>query len=288
MEIDALARLDEEIRLRGFSAKTVKAYLFHAGSYLSSGLNPRDYILKISSTKDPRTVNLAVAAMKFYHKNILRNPLEMGYLKRPKRLPDVLTKDEICFIISSTKNHKHKLLLETIYGCGLRVSEAMKLMKSDIDFSQGLIFIRQSKGMRDRIVKLPESLSDKLLNYIKARFDDNPYVFDSNRGGHLTTMSAQMILKNAARNAGIAKNVHIHMLRHSYATHLLEQGTDLRIIQRLLGHSSVKTTEIYTHVSTALIRNVTSPLDTLPQSQICQNQEVNKSTPSRDVICKKL
>ncbi len=261
MEIDALARLDEEIRLRGFSAKTVKAYLFHAGSYLSSGLNPRDYILKISSTKDPSTVNLAVAAIKFYYRNILKQDIELGYLKRPKRLPEVLTQDEASRIINANSNTKHRLILELLYGCGLRLSEIRNLRKEDIRHHDGILFVRQGKGGKDRIISLPFSLAGRLAPFLEE--DGFPYVFRSERGGRLHPRTIQQIVKNACRKAGIKKHVHPHTLRHSYATHLLESGTDLRVIQRLLGHSNVKATEIYTHVSSAMIKKVVSPLDML-------------------------
>jgi integrase/recombinase XerD len=262
---ECLLRMEQEMRLRGFSRKTIRSYLHYAGLWLASGLEARKHVLGISSGVDPRTVNLSISAIKFLFRNVLKEPgPDIPYMKRPKRLPDVLTREEAASIIIGIPNPKHRLLMETIYGCGLRVSEAVGLRKDDLDFGSGIVFVRQSKGRKDRMVKLPDSLSPRLRAYIASRNDANPYVFDSNRGGHLTVMSAQLILKAAARKAGIRKSAHVHTLRHSYATHLLEQGTDLRIIQRLLGHSSVKTTEIYTHVSTALIRNVTSPLDTLP------------------------
>ena len=267
-----LQNTEIELRLKGFSSKTIKSYLFHIQRFLESGKELREYVLWLAKRMDPRTINVAIAAIKFYFRNVLKQDVELSYLKRPKRLPEVLTKEETIAILYKITNTKHKLLIETIYGCGLRVSEAIELRKENLRFDEGLIAIRQSKGRKDRFVVLPKFLSARLKSYIEARADENPYVFDSNRGGHLTAKSVQLILQHAVQNANISKQVHVHTLRHSYATHPLEQGTDLRIIQRLLGHSSVRTTEIYAHVSNKLIKNVISPLDTLnSEKEISQN-----------------
>lgn len=282
--MDPLLQMEREMRLRGFSHKTVKSYLHHAKEYLLSGLEPIDYIIQLSSTKDPRTVNLCISAIKFLFRNVLNKPApRIPYMKRPRRIPAVLTRTETLSLIRSITNHKHRLLLETIYGCGLRVSEATRLRKEDISFPENIITIRQSKGRKDRIINLPKSLSARLCHYILSRSDDNPFVFDSSRGGPLTAKSVQLIVQKASKRANITKNVHVHTLRHSYATHLLEQGTDLRIIQRLLGHSSVRTTELYTHISTHLIRNVTSPLDTLGLD-IPKTTPISHNTPKPDVF----
>lgn len=260
-----LHEFENEMKLRGFSQKTIMAYSFHAGGFLHFCKNNpteeavRSYSLYMSARKDPRTVNLALSAIKFFFLSVLKKEIEITYMKKPRRLPEVLTKEETASVIAAIANAKHRLLIETIYGCGLRVSEAVKLRKEDLRFSEGLLFVKQGKNNKDRFVRLPLSLSERLASYIRARNDANPYVFDSSRGGYLTVKSVQKIVENAAKKAGISKRVHVHTLRHSYATHLLEQGTDLRIIQRLLGHADIKTTQLYTHVSTAAIRNVTSP-----------------------------
>ncbi len=199
--------------------------------------------------------------------------LEINYLKRPKRIPEVLTKKEIVAILRNVSNIKHRLLLEIIYGCGLRLSEAIKLKRNDFRFEEGILFIREGKGKKDRMVSVPSNTSEMIKHYLSLRNDDNPYVFDSLMGGHLTTMSVQKIVKNAAKKACIEKCVHPHTLRHSYATHLLEDGTDLRIIQRLFGHSDLRTTEIYTHISSALIKSVKSPLDALQLTESLTKSE---------------
>ena len=265
-------KLENEIKSRGFSRKTLKSYMFHVGRFSSdvkidpSTLSDNDvqrYFLNIGNFMDPLTVNLRISAVKFFYREVLRRELVLNYVKRPKRLPEVLTKEETVQILKSISNTKHRLMIEIVYGCGLRVSEVVRLKKEDVRFGEGVLFVREGKGMKDRAITLPASLSSRLENYLNYRSDNNPFVFDSSRGGHLSIKSVQKILEQAVKKAGIPKNVHVHTLRHSYATHLLEQGTDLRIIQKLLGHADIKTTQIYTHVSTATIKNVTSPLDTL-------------------------
>ncbi|MBU0530281.1 MAG: tyrosine-type recombinase/integrase [Nanoarchaeota archaeon] len=273
-----LSRLEDEMKSRGFSRKTVQSYSFHVSCFLNS-LGPtnsrdeaRNYFLKFSEKADPRTVNLRISAVKFFYNHLLEKRFDIPFMKRPFRIPTVLTKEEMTDIIHSITNPKHRLLIETIYGCGLRVSEAIKLRKTDLNFEENLIFINQAKGNKDRLVSLPSSISTHLQSYLNCRNDSNPYVFDSSRGGHLTAKSVQKIVEKACKKSGIKKKASPHTLRHSYATHLLEQGTDLKIIQKLLGHADIKTTQIYTHVTTSTIKNVKSPLDTL-------NLKLSISTP---------
>ncbi|MBU4300579.1 MAG: site-specific tyrosine recombinase/integron integrase [Nanoarchaeota archaeon] len=269
-----LGKLEIELKSRGFSAKTVKSYMFHTSCFLKRmGAQAehdeiRQYFAGLSEKMDPRTVNLRISAVKFFYRNVLGREMAITFMKRPKRVPEVLTKNEVQRIITAISNTKHKLIIETVYGCGLRVSEAAKLKKDDIRFEEGILFVRQGKGNKDRVVSLPFTLSKRLESYILLRNDENPYVFDSARGGRLTEATIEKIVDKAASIAGIIKNVHPHTLRHSYATHLLENGTDIHIIQKLLGHSDVRTTELYTHVSTALIKNIQSPLDTLHSPEV--------------------
>ena len=149
------------------------------------------------------------------------------------------------------------------YSSGLRVSECVSIRIQDLNLQEKMGLIKSGKGKKDRAIPIPLSLTKRLEYYILARNDSNPYVFDSSRGGHLTTMSVQKIVEKAVEKSGLKKRIHPHTLRHSYATHLLENGTDIRIIQRLLGHNDMRTTEIYTHISNALIKSVNSPLDAL-------------------------
>ena len=185
----------------------------------------------------------------------------MPHPKRNKPIPEVLTAEEVKNLINSIHNYKHKLILKLLYGCGLRVSELVSLKKEDINFTESLIHIKLSKGRKDRFVKIPESIKEDLHKYLDLTLTN--LVFESAKGGKLNTATIQKIVKDSAKKAGIKKHVHPHTLRHSFATHLLEQGTDLRLIQKLLGHSDIKTTQIYLSVSQQLIKNIKSPLDSL-------------------------
>jgi len=186
------------------------------------------------------------------------------FLPNPKKnqtLPEILTTDEVKKLINATLNIKHRLIIKLLYGCGLMVSEIVNLKSNDLNFEENLIKINLSKGKKDRFVRLPISIKKELKKYSKLNMTE--ILFPSARGGKLTKDTIQKIVQNSARKAGIKKRVYPHLLRHSFATHLLEQGTDLRIIQKLLGHSDVKTTQIYTQVSQASIKNVRSPLDNI-------------------------
>lgn len=169
---------------------------------------------------------------------------------------------EVSAIIRSISNTKHRTAICLIYSAGLRVSEAINLRLADIDYDRGMIRIAQSKGRKDRHVPLSERLCAYLEEYL-AEYTPKVWLFEGQKGGRYSIRSIQQIFHRACRSAGIRKPATVHTLRHSFATHLLENGTDLRIIQELLGHASTRTTEIYTHVSTALITRVTSPLDEL-------------------------
>ena len=185
------------------------------------------------------------------------------YLDRPKRdkvLPEVLTKDEVQLMISTTSNLKHKCIIMLIYSAGLRVSEALNLKVTDIDGKRQMIIIRKGKGKKDR----NSLLSKKILLYLREYYilhKPKDYLFEGAYGGTYSATSVLKIVKRAAKQAGIKKKVTTHTLRHSFATHLLEQGTNLRYIQSLLGHESSKTTEIYTHITSKGLDNVLNPMD---------------------------
>ena len=172
-----------------------------------------------------------------------------------------MTFEEVKRLIDGVSNIKHKLIIKMLYGCGLRVSEVINLKKSDLNFDESLIHIRLAKGRKDRFVKIPDSIKEELENY--SKFGESEVLFLSQRGGKLSTSTIQKIIKNFSKKAGLKKNISPHTLRHSFATHLLETGIDLKIIQKLLGHSDIRTTQIYLHISNQLIKNVKSPLDNL-------------------------
>ena len=183
--------------------------------------------------------------------------------KRAKVLPNVLSKEEVKKILEANSNLKHKAMLSMIYSCGLRRSELLNLKFSDIDSKRNIVIIRQSKGRKDRITPLSAKILDLLRGYYKE-YSPKTYLFEGQeKNTQYSARSLEEVLKKSVRLASINKPVTLHWLRHSYATHLLESGTDLRYIQELLGHNSSKTTEIYTHVSTKNIQQIKSPFDDL-------------------------
>ena len=183
--------------------------------------------------------------------------------RREYRLPNVLSKEEVKVLLNTIRNLKHRTMLCLLYSCGLRSGELLNLQPTHIDSKRNIILIKQSKGKKDRIVPLSPKILEMLREYYRY-YKPKTYLFEGqNKGEQYDSRSLQLVLKHAVKKAGIHKPVTLHWLRHSYATHLLESGTDLRYIQELLGHSSSKTTEIYTHVSTKNIQQIKSPFDDL-------------------------
>lgn len=223
-----------------------------------------DYILKkkLSASFQNQIVN----AVKLYFKTIENRSLDIDLVHRPrgeKKLPNVLSKQEIKRIIECTSNNKHRMMLSLLYGCGLRRSEILNLQPGDIASDRSLIIIRQSKGNKDRVAPIGDKLLEMLRDYYKM-YRPQKWLFEGQMiGEQYSERSLQAALKNSVRKAGIDKPVSLHWLRHSYATHLLETGTDIRYIQELLGHNSSKTTEIYTHVSTRNLQSIKSPFEDL-------------------------
>lgn len=210
--------------------------------------------------------NQVVNGVKLFFKEIHSRSLNADLIQRPRRekvLPNVLSKPEVKQILEAPINMKHRAMLSVIYSCGLRCGELLRLKPEHVDSQRKVLIIKQSKGKKDRIVVLSEKIIEMLRTYYKA-YRPKVWLFEGQTAGEqYDERSLQKVLKNAVAKAGIRKPVTLHWLRHSYATHLLESGTDLRYIQELLGHSSSKTTEIYTHVSTHSIRKIISPFDTL-------------------------
>jgi len=261
-------KLVRELEIRNFSNKTVKSYTYAVENFLKYAQNKemnedsvKDYIQILIKKQNPSTVSSNLSAIEFFFEKVLNKKIKLPHPKRNKPIPEVLTAEEVKNLINSIHNYKHKLILKLLYGCGLRVSELVSLKKEDINFTESLIHIKLSKGRKDRFVKIPESIKEDLHKYLDLTLTN--LVFESAKGGKLNTATIQKIVKDSAKKAGIKKHVHPHTLRHSFATHLLEQGTDLRLIQKLLGHSDIKTTQIYLSVSQQLIKNIKSPLDSL-------------------------
>lgn len=270
--------MKEGLVLKGFSQKTVKSYLGHIKRFEQFIQKPiidmdtsdiKRYILYLINEKKTSHsfANQAISSIKFLWTYTLKRPADkIEQLPRPKKerkLPNVLSKEEVTRILRSVKNEKHKTILFLIYSAGLRVGEAVRLQLSDIDSKRMLIKVKQGKGRKDRYTLLSEVALNQLRKYYYL-YKPETWLFPGGKeGSFLTERTVQKIFENACVNAKIKSHATVHSLRHSFATHLLESGTDLRYIQELLGHSSSKTTEIYTHVTENSLSNIKSPLDCL-------------------------
>ncbi len=266
------------LRSKRYSENTIKTYADALKSFLtffsSKSLNEItnedvicyniEYILKkgLSASYQNQIVN----ALKLFFITRLNTKIDIEKIHRPKKsktLPNVLSKEEVRLILNAHKNFKHRTMLCLIYACGLRRGELLKLRLADVDGKRGLLIIRQAKGSKDRIVPISEKIIEMLREYYKM-YKPKVWLFEGhNVGEQYSEKSLQNVLKQALKKTKIKKSVTLHWLRHSYATHLLEAGTDIRYIQELLGHKSTKTTEIYTHVTTKSLQNIKSPFDDL-------------------------
>ena len=277
-KLEKIEKFKQWMRSRRYSDSTVKTYSEALQSFLKfyylkpiSEITNDDVIIfnnefilkkKLSVSYQNQVVN----AIKLFFFKIENTKLDINLIHRPKRvhlLPNVLSKEEVKLILNAHSNIKHKMMLSLIYSSGLRRSELLNLKPGDIDSKRELIIIRQAKGKKDRMVPL----SDKILLMLRKYYEVSKpeiWLFEGqNRGEQYSEKSLESVLKHALVKSNIKKPVSLHWLRHSYATHLLESGTDLRYIQELLGHSSSKTTEIYTHVSMKSIQKIKSPFDDL-------------------------
>lgn len=275
---DRLRKFNEWMISRRYSKHTIKIYTnslstffrFFAGKKITE-INNEDivefnnrYILAngYSATLQNQVVN----SLKLFYSRIPNTHLYIEELERPRRahpLPNVLSKEEVSSIINAPTNLKHRTMLSLIYACGLRRSELLNLKPINVDSKRHLLIILNSKGKKDRLVPISEKVIMMLRDYYKV-YKPKTWLFEGQREGEMySEKSIQSVLKQALRKANISKPVTLHWLRHSYATHLLEAGTDLRYIQELLGHSSSKTTEIYTHVTEMSLQKIKSPFDDL-------------------------
>lgn len=220
------------------------------------------------SERESSSVILFLAAIRYAYLSILNKDPTAG-IKRPKkenRIALVLTKEEIKKFMESFQNKKSKLMVSFIYSCGFRVSEIINLKVRDLDFNEKIGYVRQAKGKKDRLFNIPSFLLEELKKqYEKQKQKNQEYLFSGPKG-KLSDRNIQKIVRIAAKRAGIEKPVHTHTLRHSFATHLLEDGVDIRKIQLLLGHSDLSTTQIYSHVSTEELKKIPSPIDKLYNS----------------------
>ncbi len=274
----SLAALKLWMEHKRYSPSTINTYIDAAKSFLvftypkpMQEVNNNDvvryvneYIIKngLSFSYQNQVVN----AVKLLFREVVHCTLDVDTLERPRRqykLPNVLSKEEISSILKVHANVKHRTMLSLIYACGLRRGELLNLKPTDIDSKRGLLIIKQAKGRKDRIIPISNKVIEMLREYYKM-YKPKVWLFEGqNPGEQYSEKSLQNVLKQALVKAKINKPVTLHWLRHSYATHLLEAGTDLIFIQELLGHKSSKTTEIYTHVSTKSLQKIKSPFDDL-------------------------
>ncbi|MHA6247702.1 tyrosine-type recombinase/integrase [Pontibacter sp. CAU 1760] len=212
------------------------------------------------------TVSQSINAVKFYYQRVLGRhsvrPEDVERPEKPSRLPQVLSKQEVLRILTATVNLKHRCMLQLLYAGGLRISEVINLRITDVRSERNLLFIRGGKGKKDRTTLLSQKLLENLRAYYK-QYKPKVWLFEGQTGGQYTVESNRSVFRASKEKAGVQTKATPHTLRHSFATHLLEQGTDLRYIQTLLGHRSSRTTEIYTHVTSYAIDKITSPLDCL-------------------------
>lgn len=266
-----LKKTEEELILRNRSQRTIQSYLSGLKEYFSfkkkdwhilDNENIKIFLLnKQSRDYAPQTINLLLNAIRFFYREVMgsRVRVKIRSLKKNLRLPVVLSRREIEKTLSASTNAKHRLILGLSYGAGLRVSEIVGLKVKDLDLNELVIHLKMSKGRKDRITVIPNRLKSHLQNLIAGKSMDE-YVFGSQRGGPLTTRTAQQIFTQALKKSGIKKPATFHSLRHSFATHLLENGVDVRYVQELLGHKSIQTTQVYTKVTNPKLKNIKSPL----------------------------
>lgn len=260
------------LNIRNYSESTILSYnnaLIQFKKWNYSGVHlDKDLLFKYveylsAYDKSYSYIKNSIMALKLYSELVLGRILKNDYLKRIKRkstLPDVLSIEEIKQVLDSIDNLKHKAIISLIYSCGLRISECINLKNIDIDSKRMLIKIVQGKGKKDRLVQLSPKLLNLLRDYYKE-YKPKVHLFQGQSKDEYSARSIQKILKKALEKCKIKKRITVHSLRHSFATHLVEQGTDIRIIQEILGHKDIRTTQIYTHISSASISKVNNPFD---------------------------
>ena len=274
--MNTLQHIEQRLYLKGYSTNTIKTYkaclnafFNHHINYEIESLSKQDILnymeLIVKKGYSKSTQNQHINAIKYYYEKFLNREREFYFVERPikdKKLPIVLSKSEVQHIISSTYNLKRRTILAVIYSCGLRVSELINLKIADIDNKRMVINIKNAKGNKDRQVQLTESILHLSRVYYK-NYKPICYLINGQNGDKYSATSIQKIIKSSSKKAGINKKVTPHTLRHSFATHLLENGTDIRFIQTILGHNDIKTTQIYTHVSSTHLKNIRNPSDGL-------------------------
>ena len=278
-----IAALRRELQLAGYSRRTIDVYESQVRRFFQRTACPpiqvtrEKIVLYLESLAESIGLSRSgavhcVSALRHFfrinYQHCYPNPADsIPVPKQSRKYPDILSKEEVFELLGALSNVKHRFLLSLAYSGGLRVSEVVRLKVGDLDFDRGLLHIRSAKGNKDRYTILPLSLQALYIQY-RNNFMVHGWLFPGQQlSKHLTIRSAQAVFDRALSRTAISKQLSFHSLRHAFATHLLENGTDLRYIQELLGHKSSRTTEIYTHVSTLKVQNITSPFDTLPRDE---------------------
>jgi integrase/recombinase XerD len=270
---ELLGKLITELKLKGSSKLTIRNYVWFVNKFLSpldkpvneiSEEDAKEYLASMIDTKSRNTISLAASSLKFFFDRILKKQIIAFPLpKKEKKLPEVLTREEVKKLIEAAETSKSRLIIKLLYSAGLRVSELVNLRKQDINLQEKVGWIRRGKGKKDRFFIIADSLFKELKKQMEKQPTHIYILSTSTTDRPITPRNIQKIIKKAALKAGITKRVTPHTLRHSYATHLLEAGTDIRKIQALLGHENLNTTQIYTHVSTEELKKIKNPLDEL-------------------------
>lgn len=279
---EAMESMVDKLQTRRYSESTVTAYRYMFREFLKhlypkplhkvtlEDIQKYHHLLVVQRNVSRSYQNQSINAVKFYMEQVVGLDRTKFELERPRKvqlLPQVLAMEEVKEILDCTENLKHKAMLTTIYSAGLRIGELTNLRIRDIDSHGMRIWIREGKGVKDRLTVLSPILLELLRDYY-VRYRPANFLFEGPHGAQYSPTSIRKVLQRAVVKAGIRKKVVPHTLRHSFATHLLENGTNLRYIQTLLGHTSARTTEIYTHVSTKKLEEVMSPLDLMNKGYI--------------------
>ena len=269
--INFLKKLEIELRIRGFSENTLKTYLTQNQLFFDYIKKSPDEIeeddiksyfshLKLNNISN-KTLSLKKAALTFFFKEIMKKSIiNFKTPKLERKIPEVLNKEEVKILIESSKSLKSRLIIKLLYSTGLRVSELCNLRLKDLSINNGEGWVRKGKGSKDRFFKIPDSILEDLEKYLLTLNENAEFLFPG-KNKTLTPRNIQKIIETSSKRAGITKKVSPHKLRHSFATHLLDAGVDIRLIQELLGHADLSTTQIYTHVSKEQLRRVINPLD---------------------------
>lgn len=281
--MDVVYNMHREMLRRGMSHKTILTYMQCLRQFMRfcpkelmrvTNKDITDYLdMLVDRNASGSTLNVHMNALKFVMQEVLhkRVMLRMKFSRVPRQMPVFLTKDEVVRLFAAVVNERHRLVLELLYSAGLRVGEAVRLKPADFDFSRNIGWVRKGKGRKDRPFIIARCLHEKLKN---AAFEaKGGWLFEGRRGAHLHIRSVQQIVRQAAEKAGINKKIHPHSLRHSFATHLIENGYDIAAVQPLMGHSSAETTLTYVHMASPAMISVRSPYDTICSGQDAKAQE---------------